>query len=109
MNKDGTECGHSLNGKFTTNLKSHLKKCHTNEYSLFENEEKNRKQEKIEKKSKVHKERASSFKYQAKYRQQLTLEENLHMANNKKGMRLLLKSCLFIGATNSPLSLYLMT
>jgi len=39
VNKDGTECGHSLNGKFTTNLKSHLKKCHTKEYSLFENEE----------------------------------------------------------------------
>ena len=29
----------------------------------------------MEKKSKVHKECVSSFKYQAKYRQQLTLEE----------------------------------
>jgi len=29
----------------------------------------------MKKKSKVHKESASSFKYQAKYRQQLTLEE----------------------------------
>ena len=43
VNKDGIECGHSLNGKFTTNLKLHLKKCHTKEYSLFENERKEKK------------------------------------------------------------------
>ena len=58
-------------------------------YSLFENEE-NRKQEKMEKKSEVHKECASSFKYQAKYKQQLILEElgkvNQHMASNQDDM-----------------------
>ena len=42
--------------------------------------EKNRKQEKMEKKSKVHKQCASSFKYHAKYRQQLTLDLHEELA-----------------------------
>ena len=39
---DGTECGQTFNGKFTTNLK----KCHAMEYSVFEKDDMKRKQEK---------------------------------------------------------------
>jgi len=45
VNKSGTECDHSLNGNFMTNLKLHLNKFHAKEYTLFEHEEKNRKQD----------------------------------------------------------------
>ena len=36
VKSDGTECGQTFNGKFTTNLKRHLKKCHAMECSVFE-------------------------------------------------------------------------
>ena len=56
---DDSLCSKTFKGKFTTNLKLHLKKEHSEEYKLFEEEEK-KKQKKTENRRKAKSDCASS-------------------------------------------------
>ena len=50
-------CGKTIKGKFSTNLKFHLRKCHTEEYKQLEEEEKTQKEKQ---KQKVKKKKCTS-------------------------------------------------
>lgn len=92
-------CGHSVPGKFPTNLRQHLKKAHKSEFSdLTRREEK----DKREKESQKAVQRATSMKVS----QQLTLAESIRPKNayGKESDRYKLitkKLAIFIGSTNT--------
>ena len=46
-------CGHALAGKFTTNMKNHLKKSHPKEYQQVVSKEETMAKEKVSKKLKT--------------------------------------------------------
>ena len=95
----GDICGHSVPGKFPTNLRQHLRTGHKSEFSeLIRREEK----EKREKESQKATQRATSMKVS----QQLTLAESIRPKNTygKESDRYKLitkKLAIFIGSTNA--------
>ena len=101
-------CGHSLAGKYPTNLKQHLKKEHLNEYTevLRKEECKEREKKKLEELSNV----AGSFKSKGGHSGQLTLEQTLQQKkqypkDSKRYMEITRKLAIFVGSTNVPNSI----
>ena len=95
----GDICGHSVPGKFPTNLRQHLRTAHKSEFSEFTRREE---KEKREKESQKATRQATSMKVS----QQLTLAESIRPKNayGKESDRYKLitkKLAIFIGSTNA--------
>jgi hypothetical protein len=88
-------CGKLLKGRYTTNLRKHLKSCHTQAYKELEAEEERKRE--TENKTVVTRKNMSH---------QLTLHNySKYNERDKKQVALTHKLAVFIGANNQPLSL----
>ena len=91
-------CGHRITGKFTTNLRSHLKKSHTNCYKELVTKEESAKEEELRGKTKADKGRAGPVK-------QSTLMEVMQRKYDKTSSRwqdITRKMAMFIATSNVP-------
>ena len=96
---DEARCGHSLAGKFATNMKNHLKKSHPKEYQLVLRKEETMAKEKASKKSKTMPKRHDS---------QMTLGEAFQRKYDPKSQqcqRITRRLAIFVGSSNVPNSL----
>ena len=96
---DEARCGHSLTGKFATNMKNHLKKAHPKEYQLVLRKEETMAKENASKKSKTMPKRHDS---------QMTLGEAFQRKYDPKSQqcqRITRRLAIFVGSSNVPNSL----
>ena len=96
-------CGHSLAGKFPTNLRNHMKKKHPSEFTELCMKEKEQKQTTAHK---VSAQRSASLKIH----HQMTLSESLSSRNvykkeHSRYKEISRKLAIFIGSTNTPTSI----
>ena len=101
VREDDTEvmCGKELNGVFASNMKKHLKMHHKEAYQSWEQEENDRKKG----------ESSMKRKDSVLVAQQMTLEQvlkkNSYPKDSKKQLAITKKLAIFVGATNTPLSM----
>lgn len=96
-------CGREIRGKFSTNLKQHLKVAHPEQYSAMVRKETEQKEVKL-------KQQEVKKKKSLKYSQQMTLEQSLqskvkYSPTNDRYRLITRKLALFIGTSNVPNSL----
>ena len=92
-------CGKELNGVFASNMKKHLKMHHKEAYQMCEKEENDRKKEG----SSIKRKETTLVSQQMTLKQ--ALKQNLYPKDSKKQLAITKKLAIFVGATNTPLSM----
>ena len=92
-------CNKTLKGKFTTNLKSHLKQCHAEEYKKLEEEEKKQKEKLKQKKSRKRQSSTSNLSLQQKSLIDIEQERRKYEEESAKKKSLTQKLAIFIGSS----------
>jgi len=100
-------CNKSFNGKFTTNLKLHLKKEHSEEYRLLNLEEKKKKEESLKKpsRSKAKSKGSSSSSSFQPTLENIAIQKKAYDPQSTKQKSITKKLAVFVGASNVPVSL----
>ena len=95
-------CGKTIKGKFSTNLKFHLRKCHTEEYKQLEEEEKKQKEKQ---KQKVKKKKCTSSSLIQKSLIDIEQHKRKYEEESAKQKSITHKLAIFIGSSNVAISL----
>ena len=101
-------CSKSFKGKVTTNLKLHLKKEHTKEYKLIEQEEKKKKEKEKERDKKKPKNKTDRAHQSLSIQPSLTdiaKQKKMYEIQSAKQRSITKKLAIFVGASNVALSL----
>ena len=103
---DDSLCSKTFKGKFTTNLKLHLKKEHAEEYKLLEEEEKKKKERKRNNKRKAKSNYASSnlFSQQTNLTD-IARQKKMYEVHSVKQRSITKRMAIFVGSSNVALSL----
>ena len=96
--ESGSICGKRLKGFYPTNLKKHLRQLHPNEYRKFEQNERERMSEDMEKQE--HDQSSSQINLS-----EVVVHQKPYDKESQKNKLITTKLAIFLGATNIPLSI----
>uniref|UniRef100_A0A1X7VJY0 BED-type domain-containing protein n=1 Tax=Amphimedon queenslandica TaxID=400682 RepID=A0A1X7VJY0_AMPQE len=97
--ESGSICGKKLKGFYPTNLKKHLKQSHPNEYRQFEQNERERMSEDVEKQKR---DQSTSSHISLS---EFAVRQKPYDKESQRNKLITTKLAIFVGATNIPLSI----